>query len=604
MSAILSFSATASAPASPSSGSISPFALRAHAGDPGSFAALLGRSRPSSDAPKDDAAQTGKRNTSAVDDDSGDADKPAQPPQGADNGVAWVASMASLSSNAVKPDPRPADSAFTRPASGSADANGAEDTRSRAIDGALARRRDDSAAAARSGEAAKTEGERGRQRTEDAAAAPAVAAAATSPADAADPPGPGSTTGAPAIDPAAAGVGAAGCPDTEQTGRGPANPDPGSGAVTGEANGASRGGIEPAPAADLLLRGGVVSIASQQDEKKDETMAFEGAGSLDGENPAGVGQPDVSAASAASAASTASAASRARNARAALEAMARSASVSAHARGESGGTGELARTDAAVGSASSPGDADPSAGAGKADGPAADSASKGHSPAGRAGHVAVEMKGNAGDASGEPPGKSPDDHSTPLPAQAREGPSSGRAEPLAGLQAGGLRESAHATHPVLLVATPVDYSTWSKDFGAHVIRLAIDGQTSAEIHLNPPELGPISVSIEMNGRDAALQFAVTHQSTQQALQSALPTLRDMFAAESLTLSSATLSSTTTSGESAQTWADGGSHDTAGQRHGPRVARDGPIAGSAGDSPRGPTVAPGIRRPEGRVDLFA
>lgn len=113
------------------------------------------------------------------------------------------------------------------------------------------------------------------------------------------------------------------------------------------------------------------------------------------------------------------------------------------------------------------------------------------------------------------------------------------------LMAGGLSHASGARTmipatptAISLVPTHIDSPAWSKDFGQHVIRLAVDGQPAAEIHLNPPDLGPIRVTIEIKGQEALLQFVAEHPQTREALESALPRLREMFAAGSLTITSA------------------------------------------------------------------
>ena len=106
--------------------------------------------------------------------------------------------------------------------------------------------------------------------------------------------------------------------------------------------------------------------------------------------------------------------------------------------------------------------------------------------------------------------------------------------------AAGMVNANHAG--TVLVATHIDTPSWSKDFGQHVIRLAVDGQPGAEIHLNPPELGPIHISIEFKGQDATINFAASHAHTRVALECALPALRDMFAANDLSLTGANVSS--------------------------------------------------------------
>jgi hypothetical protein len=102
-----------------------------------------------------------------------------------------------------------------------------------------------------------------------------------------------------------------------------------------------------------------------------------------------------------------------------------------------------------------------------------------------------------------------------------------------------------ASTPTLLVPAHTQSPAWSKDFGQHVVRLAVEGQPTAEIHLNPPDWGPIRVSIEIKGNDATLQFIATHPQTRDALTDALPRLRELFGAHNLNIVDANISSDTT-----------------------------------------------------------
>jgi flagellar hook-length control protein FliK len=103
--------------------------------------------------------------------------------------------------------------------------------------------------------------------------------------------------------------------------------------------------------------------------------------------------------------------------------------------------------------------------------------------------------------------------------------------------------------PIILVPTHVENPGWTKDFGQHVIRLAVEGQPAAEIHLNPPDLGPIRVSIEMKGQDATLQFVAAHPQTREALEGSMPRLREIFAGSNITLASADVASKSFSDQS-------------------------------------------------------
>jgi len=110
--------------------------------------------------------------------------------------------------------------------------------------------------------------------------------------------------------------------------------------------------------------------------------------------------------------------------------------------------------------------------------------------------------------------------------------------PMPAVRAHNLATAGSVAAP--LVSTPLESSAWSKDFGRHIIRLAMQGQPSAEIHLNPPELGPIRITIQIHGQEAALQFSAVHLQTREAIEGAIPRLREMFAADSLSLTSASV----------------------------------------------------------------
>ncbi len=174
--------------------------------------------------------------------------------------------------------------------------------------------------------------------------------------------------------------------------------------------------------------------------------------------------------------------------------------------------------------------------------------------------------------------------------------------PIANLAAGNTAHAVVANGAIgpaatLLVPTHVESPAWSKDFGQHVIRLAVNGQPAAEIHLNPPELGPIRVSIEMNGRDATLQLSAEHLQTREALESALPRLREMFAASSTNLADANVTSQSPSSSQHAFGSPGRRFDQQGT---PRGARALAVEDAAPESVS--KVRPSADR--SRVDLFA
>jgi flagellar hook-length control protein FliK len=67
---------------------------------------------------------------------------------------------------------------------------------------------------------------------------------------------------------------------------------------------------------------------------------------------------------------------------------------------------------------------------------------------------------------------------------------------------------------------------------AYVVRL---GRESAELHVQPANLGPIDIRIILSGDQASVQLVAAHAATREALEDALPLLRDLLANQGLAL---------------------------------------------------------------------
>ena len=85
---------------------------------------------------------------------------------------------------------------------------------------------------------------------------------------------------------------------------------------------------------------------------------------------------------------------------------------------------------------------------------------------------------------------------------------------------------------------PLGSERWQGEFGQTVQFLVRAGQQSAILHVSPPELGPIEVRIDVAGDRANLSFTAQHADTRQALEHALPRLRDMLAESGIALGDA------------------------------------------------------------------
>ncbi len=114
-------------------------------------------------------------------------------------------------------------------------------------------------------------------------------------------------------------------------------------------------------------------------------------------------------------------------------------------------------------------------------------------------------------------------------------------------QAAAMAPAAHPTttsSPSLASAGPAveirfDTSPLAAHFreaiGVQVSMLAQDGVQEARLHLNPAEMGPISIRIALDGNQAQVDFAVDSATTRAVLESGLPELASALREAGLTL---------------------------------------------------------------------
>lgn len=95
-------------------------------------------------------------------------------------------------------------------------------------------------------------------------------------------------------------------------------------------------------------------------------------------------------------------------------------------------------------------------------------------------------------------------------------------------------------HKELVIDTPVGRPGWGDELGAKVVVVVRDGQQSAEMQLNPPNLGPLEVRLSVQNDQTTLMFVSAHASVREAIQAALPRLSGMFAESGLSMGSVTV----------------------------------------------------------------
>ncbi|WP_293852888.1 flagellar hook-length control protein FliK [Steroidobacter sp.] len=91
------------------------------------------------------------------------------------------------------------------------------------------------------------------------------------------------------------------------------------------------------------------------------------------------------------------------------------------------------------------------------------------------------------------------------------------------------------------VNVPVGNAQWADEIGSRMTMMVDQGKHTASLRLSPEHLGPLEVRITMNGDQASVQFGAANVDTRNAIENALPRLREMFASQGLSLSDANVS---------------------------------------------------------------
>lgn len=143
---------------------------------------------------------------------------------------------------------------------------------------------------------------------------------------------------------------------------------------------------------------------------------------------------------------------------------------------------------------------------------------------------------------------------------------------------------------------PVALNTpgWGQALGEKVIWAAKSDLQTAQISINPPQLGPMQISLSLNGDQATAVFASAHAEVRQAIETAMPQLREMLSASGITLGDASVGAQLPQQQ----------RDTQNQfANGNRSTGENAILPADGSHETIVTAAP-IQRGRGLVDLFA
>ncbi len=96
--------------------------------------------------------------------------------------------------------------------------------------------------------------------------------------------------------------------------------------------------------------------------------------------------------------------------------------------------------------------------------------------------------------------------------------------------------------PALPVAPRVGSAEWGGAVGEKVVWMASQNHQVAELHLNPPNLGPLEVRLTISNDQASALFVSHHSAVREAIEAAMPRLREMLADNGIMLGNVTVGS--------------------------------------------------------------
>ncbi|OGT22329.1 MAG: hypothetical protein A2V90_00970 [Gammaproteobacteria bacterium RBG_16_57_12] len=124
------------------------------------------------------------------------------------------------------------------------------------------------------------------------------------------------------------------------------------------------------------------------------------------------------------------------------------------------------------------------------------------------------------------------DDGVPLTAHRQDG--------LGSSQPAALTDS-RATTAVVTLPQTLQHPRWGEAFGERLVWMVKQDVQVAELQLNPPRLGPLEIRISLNHDQASITFASQHAPVRDAVEAALPRLREMLADAGVTLQGANIS---------------------------------------------------------------
>ncbi|MDR2093571.1 MAG: flagellar hook-length control protein FliK [Azoarcus sp.] len=151
-----------------------------------------------------------------------------------------------------------------------------------------------------------------------------------------------------------------------------------------------------------------------------------------------------------------------------------------------------------------------------------------------------------------------------------------------------------AALPRFAIPAATGQRAWAEEAGNKIMWMLGRAESRAELILTPPHLGKVEVSINLNGDQTTAQFLASSQAAREALEQAMPRLRELLAQAGIDLGNA----------SVDTSAEGRTQDGDTARATRRASPGGASNDDGNDNAAGVTSANRTRLDNGLIDTFA
>ncbi|MBP6020029.1 MAG: flagellar hook-length control protein FliK [Burkholderiaceae bacterium] len=147
------------------------------------------------------------------------------------------------------------------------------------------------------------------------------------------------------------------------------------------------------------------------------------------------------------------------------------------------------------------------------------------------------------------------------------------------------------------VPVPLNSPQWGTDFGRQFVSMLQNGTNGtqvAELRLDPPELGPLRITLNLSDNVAHAAFFSPHAAVRQTVENALPQLQELLAQAGISLGDTSVN------DQSQTAQDFSESRNQGQASGQGRSTDSSLLVATSDS----APAARSRSPDALVDTFA